>query len=101
MSVVQELPVVELDLTSQAFKQDPFPTLERMRSLGPLIRVRLPLLGKIWMATNYESVNDLLRDHQRFVQHPASAGNRGMSTILRWLPPGLKPLTTHMLLRDE
>jgi cytochrome P450 len=52
------------------------------------------------MATSYDAVNDLLRDHHRFVQSPATAGNRGMGAIVRWLPRGLKPLATNMLLRD-
>ena len=100
MSIDPEPPAVEIDLTSQAFKRDPFPTLARMRGLGPVIRVRMPLLGKVWMATTYDAVNDLLRDHQRFVQSPATAGNRGMGAIVRWLPRSLKPLATNMLLRD-
>jgi cytochrome P450 len=100
MSVVQEPPVIEIDLTSQAFKQDPFPTLARMRELGPVIRVRFPLFGKVWMATTYEAVNDLLRDHHRFVQSPAAAGNRWMGAVVRWLPGSLRPLASNMLLRD-
>ncbi|WP_422929121.1 cytochrome P450 family protein [Singulisphaera sp. PoT] len=91
----------EFDLNSQAFKRDPFPTLARMRKSGPLIRIRIPIFGKVWMATTYESVNELLRDHARFVQSPATAGNRGVGTLLRWLPRTLRPLTTNMLLRDE
>src|SRR5262245_65737137 len=71
-----------------------------MREQGPVIRVRLPLFGKVWLATTYEAVNDLLRDHHRFVQSPISAGNRWMGTIVRWLPGALQPLATNMLLRD-
>src|SRR4051794_31333219 len=100
MSIDLEPPAVEIDLTSQAFKRDPFPTLARMRELGPVIRVRIPLFGKVWMATTYDAVNDLLRDHHRFVQSPATAGNRGMGAIVRWLPRSLKPLAMNMLLRD-
>jgi cytochrome P450 len=100
MSTVKEPPAVRFDLTSQAFKQNPFPTLARMRELGPVIRVRFPLVGKVWLATTYDAVNDLLRDHHRFVQSPAAAGNRWMGTIVRWLPRTLQPLATNMLLRD-
>jgi cytochrome P450 len=100
MSMVKESPAVEFDLTSQAFKRDPFPTLARMRELGPVLRVRFPLFGKVWMATTYDAVNDLLRDHHRFVQSPLTAGNRWMGAILRWLPRDLQPLATNMLLRD-
>jgi cytochrome P450 len=96
----QDRPCVRVDLSSQAFKENPFPTLANMRELGPVIRVRLPLFGKVWMATTYDAVNELLRDHHRFVQNPAAAGNRWMGAILRWLPGTLKPLATNMLLRD-
>jgi cytochrome P450 len=85
---------------SQAFKENPFPTLAKMRALGPVIRIRFPLFGKVWMATTYEAVNELLRDHQRFAQNPAAAGNRWMGAIVRWLPGALRPLATNMLLRD-
>jgi cytochrome P450 len=100
MNIAKEPPAVQFDLTSQTFKQNPYPTLARMRELGPVIRVRFPLIGKVWMATTYDAVNDLLRDHHRFVQSPTAAGNRWMGTIARWLPRSLKPLATHMLLRD-
>jgi cytochrome P450 len=101
MSTIQDPPVVQIDLTSQAFKRDPFPTLARMRELGPVIRVRLPLVGKVWLVTTYDAVNDLLRDHDHFVQSAATAGNRGIGTIVGLLPRSLKALATHMLIRDE
>lgn len=100
MSTVKEPPVVAFDLTSQSFKRNPFPTLARMREQGPVIRVRLPIFGTIWLATTYDAVNDLLRDHHRFMQNPIAAGNRWIGTIVRWLPRNLQPLTTHMLVRD-
>src|SRR5262245_57464825 len=71
-----------------------------MRELGPVIRIRFPLFGTVWMATTYDAVNDLLRDHRRFVQNPAAAGNRWMGALVGWLPGSLRPLATNMLLRD-
>lgn len=100
MPSVLDPPAVEFDLTSQAFKRDPFPTFARMRQVGPVIRIRLPMFGKVWLATSYEAVNDLLRDHPRFVQNPGMAGNRWMGTLVRCLPGVLRPLDTNMLLRD-
>jgi cytochrome P450 len=96
-----EPPIVRLDLSSQAFKQDPFPTLARMRQLGPVIRARLPLFGATWLATTHAAVSELLCDHRRFVQSPTIAGNRWMGAFIRWLPRALQPLSTNMLLRDE
>lgn len=100
MGAVKERIAVEVDLSAPELKRDPFPALSRMRELGPVIRVPLPIFGKAWMATTHEAVNDLLRDHSRFVQSPATAGNRGMGTFLRWLPGSLRPLAANMLLRD-
>jgi cytochrome P450 len=61
----------------------------------------LPLLGTAWLATTYEAVNDLLRDHQRFAQRAGTSGDDFLSRLLRWLPRSVRPITTHMLLRDE
>src|SRR5262245_31866066 len=95
-----EARAIAIDITSPTFKENPFPTLAQMREAGPVVRVRFPLFGKVWMATTYEAVSDLLRDHRQFVQNPTSAGNSWMKTLLRWLPRTLKPLATNMLLRD-
>lgn len=100
MTIAIEPPTLPVDFSSQSFKENPFPTLAQMRDAGPVIRVRFPLFGKIWMATTHEAVSELLRDHDRFVQNPAAGGNAWMKTLLRWLPGTLKPLTTNMLLRD-
>ncbi len=98
---IHEPPLVHFDFRSQSFKQDPFPLLAQLRESGPLVRVRMPIFGKIWLATTYTATNDLLRDHHRFVQNPATAGNRLMGRVLYWLPSSLRPLTTNMLLRDQ
>lgn len=67
---------LQFDLVSQAFKENPFPTLTRMRERGPVVRVGLPLFGKVWMATTYEE------------------------SMTCWLPGALRPPATNMLLRD-
>lgn len=90
----------DIDVSSQAFKQSPLPTLRRLRDQGPVVRVRAPLVGATWVATTYDAVNDLLRDHHRFLQNPAAAGNRWMGGLVRWLPGPLKALASHMLIRD-
>jgi cytochrome P450 len=91
---------LQIDFLAPEFKRNPFPMLARLRDAGPVVRVRFPLFGPVWMATTYDAVNDLLRDHQRFVQSPITAGNTWMGRIVRWLPGALKPLATNMLLRD-
>jgi len=47
--------VQKIDLASQDFARDPFPTYARLRAAGPVFQTSLPLLGKTWVATNYTS----------------------------------------------
>lgn len=89
------------DLTSQNFKRDPFSTLTRIREAGPLVRVRLPMIGEIWMATTYESVTTLMRDQEKFVLEPRHAGRKGMPGIFRWMPWTFRLLAKNMLTADE
>jgi len=97
----EKRPAAEFDFCSQDFKQNPFPSFARMRERGPVVRTKFPFFGSVWMATTYDAVNELLRDHHLFVQNPAAAGNRWMGAVLRWLPRTLQPISRNMLLQDE
>ncbi len=92
---------LRVDFCSQAAKHDPFPLWNQLRAVGPVARVRVPIFGNVWMATTHAAVTELLRNHQRFVQDPATAGHRWMATLRRWLPKTLRPLTRQMLIMDE
>ena len=65
----------EFDIVSPAFHSDPFPTLDRMRAEGPLVRIRVPILGRIWFAVTYACAA-LLKDHESFARDPVNAGGR-------------------------
>src|SRR5207249_10196586 len=51
--------ILKIDLTSQSFMRDPFPALARLREAGPVVRVKLPFIGKTWLATTHEAVNEV------------------------------------------
>src|SRR6516225_318631 len=61
---------LDIDLVSQAFMRDPFPTLARLREAGPVVRVKVPFLGKTWIAATHEAVTTVLRDDSTFVRSP-------------------------------
>jgi cytochrome P450 len=90
----------DFDLTSSAFKRDPHPTLNAIREAGPVVRVKLPMLGEIWMATTYDAVQRVLRDTEVFVMEPRHAGKKG-HTFLRWMPRSFRVLLENMLQKDE
>jgi len=80
--------------------RDPFPALAAMRAAGPVIRMRLPLIGKCWVATSYEAVGDVLKGADKFASDGRNVPG-GRSAIPRWLPRNLKRLGDNILLMDD
>jgi len=89
------------DLNSQDFKKNPFPTFARLRDTGPIVRVKLPLVGSIWIVTTYESVTTMLRDRENFVMEAQRIGRSRLPGLLNWLPQSFRALSKNMLTTDE
>ena len=71
------------DILSAKFHANPFLTLDRMRAEGPVVRMRLPIVGNTWLAVTYESCASLLKDHDNFARDPANAGSKTQERILQ------------------
>jgi cytochrome P450 len=93
--------LLDIDLASQAFMRDPFPTLLRLRAAGPVVRVKVPFIGKTWIATTHEAVSDVLKDDGTFVRSPQNAGKRQPAGMRWWMPPPLRALASSMLSHDD
>jgi cytochrome P450 len=93
--------VQKIDLASQAFARDPFPTYASLREAGPVFQTRLPLLGKTWVATSYQAASEVLKDDETFVMEAKKVGKTLFSGILRLLPRILRVFTDNMLRHDN
>jgi cytochrome P450 len=93
--------VQKLDLASQAFARDPFPTYARLREAGPVFQTRLPLLGMTWVATTYQAASEVLKDEETFVMEAKKAGKTLFSGILQLLPRILRVFSDNMLAHDN
>jgi cytochrome P450 len=93
--------VQKLDLASQAFARDPFPTYARLREASPVFQTRLPLLGQTWMAASYQAASDLLKDDEAIVMEPKKVGKTLFSGILRLLPRIVRVFSDNMLRHDN
>ncbi|HEY1749718.1 MAG TPA: cytochrome P450 [Caulobacteraceae bacterium] len=90
------------DLTSAAFKADPLPTLAAMRAAGPVIPVRLPFVGRVWLTTTHAACEAMVKDNALFVQEGRHAGKPGVvAGFSWWLPKPIKLMTNNMLQKDE
>jgi cytochrome P450 len=94
--------VLKIDLASQSFMRHPFPALARMRDAGPVVQIRLPILGKTWVATTYDAVSEVLKDDATFVRDARNAGRRHAAGFRwwAWLPRSVRVLNENMLGHD-
>ncbi|SMH50531.1 cytochrome P450 family protein [Mesorhizobium australicum] len=89
------------DIVSPGFHADPFPMLTRMRQAGPVVGMRLPILGRIWLTTTHAASAELLKDSERFARDPGNAGSRTQERVLKVLPATLGLLAKNMLGLDD
>ncbi len=89
------------DIVSAGFHADPFPTLEHMRAEGPVVRLKLPIVGRVSLAVTYDACATLLKDHATFARDPANAGIKTQARIFRFLPRTLSLLALNMLGHDD
>ena len=87
-----------LDFTSQAFFRDPAAGIERLRTSGPVVKTRFPIIGTVWITTNHEMAVRVLKDSETFTLRKEDGGVAG----LRWWMPGfIGALPNNMLTMDE
>jgi cytochrome P450 len=94
---------VKLDLVSADSKRDPFPRCAAMRAAGPVIPIRMPLLGRAWLATTHAAASVMVKDNETFVQEGRHAGKPGAGAagMPWWMPKNIRLLANNMLQKDE
>src|SRR5262249_50610578 len=94
--------VLKIDLSSLSFMRNPFPALARMREAGPVVHVKVPFLGKTWVATTHDAVSEVLKDDGTFVRDARNAGKRHAVGFRwwAWLPRSIRVLNENMLSHD-
>ncbi len=88
------------ELTDPGVLDDPAPVLARLRAAGPVVRVRLPILGRCWMTTTDAAARAMLKAGDAFVRDPAPVTGRGLDRRFWWMPRAVKPLLGGLLVTD-
>ena len=85
------------DFTSQEYFRNPAAGTERLRASGPVVEVRFPIIGKVWITTTHELASRVLKDSETFTLR-----KDGTVAGLRWWMPGvIGALANSMLSMDE
>src|SRR3989337_3052823 len=50
------------DFTSQEYFRNPAVGIEKLRTTGPVVEVRFPIVGKVWITTTHELASRVLKD---------------------------------------
>ena len=87
-----------VDFKSQAFFRDPAAVVGKLRAAGPLVEVRYPLIGRIWMTTTQDMAARVLKDPELFTMRKDDGGVAGMRW---WMPRILSVLANNMHNSDE
>jgi cytochrome P450 len=87
-----------VNFTSQDYLRNPAAGLERLRASGPVVEIRFPFIGKVWITTTQELAGRVLKDSETFTLRK----NGGALAGLRWWMPGIvRALANNMLTMDE
>ena len=91
--------IAEFDLTSPAFRADPYPTYARMRRASPVCRLRIPGFGRpAWLVTRYDDVAAALKDPRLSSDIAKLRRENGTS---RWVPRPFRILANSMVTTDD
>jgi cytochrome P450 PksS len=86
------------DFSSQNYFRNPAAEIERLRSAGPVVEVRFPIVGKVWTTTTQDVANRILKDNETFTIRRHDGRIAGFQW---WMPGILRTLVNHMLATDE
>ena len=86
-----------VDFMSQAYFRDPAAGMERLRTLGPIVETRFPIIGKIWITTTHEMAGRVLKDSETFTLRK----DGGVAGVRWWMPAMVRALADNMLTMDE
>jgi cytochrome P450 len=86
------------DFSSQSYFRNPAAEIEKLRSAGPVVEVRFPIVGKVWTTTTQDLADQVLKDSETFTLRRDDGSVAGF----RWWMPGiLRALANNMLSMDE
>jgi cytochrome P450 len=86
------------DFASQDYFRDPAAAIGKLRTLGPVVQVRFPIIGKIWTTTTQALADQVLKDTETFTIRKEDGTVAGLQW---WMPGIVRTFANSMLSMDE
>ncbi len=90
--------LVDFDFTSEAFLRDPKAGVALLRSTGPAVATKFPIVGRVWVTTTYEAAARVLKDSALFSLRKEGGSLAGLPW---WMPKFIATVANNMLTMDE
>jgi cytochrome P450 len=87
-----------IDFTSQDFFRDPAAAFDKLRAAGPVVEVKLPMIGQVWTTTTQEMASRVLKDNHVFTLRKDDGAVAGLRW---WMPSIFRVFAKNMLTVDE
>jgi cytochrome P450 len=87
-----------VDFASQDFFRDPAAGVKRLQAAGPVVEVRIPIVGRVWMTTTQEMASRVLKESQLFTLRKEDGAVAGLRW---WMPRIFRVFANNMLNADE
>jgi cytochrome P450 PksS len=89
---------LQTDFNSQEYFRNPAAGIEKLRASGPVIEIRFPIIGRVWITTTQELAGRVLKESATFTLRK----DGGTVAGLRWWMPGIiRAVANNMLTMDE
>jgi cytochrome P450 PksS len=77
--------------------RDPAAGVAKLRAFGPVVEVRFPIIGRVWMTTTQELASRVLKDSETFTMRKDGA----LAGLRWWMPGPIRAMAVSMLSMDE
>jgi cytochrome P450 PksS len=89
---------VRVNFTGQDHLRDPAASFARLRADGPVVSVRFPIIGRVWVTTTEDATSRMLKASDKFTLRRNDGEVAGMQW---WMPRTFRALANNMLTKDE
>src|ERR1700742_414603 len=89
---------ITADFASQDYFRNPAAAIAQLRTAGPVVEVRFPIIGKVWATTTQALADRVLKDTDTFTIRREDGNVAGMQW---WMPRIVRTFASSMLSMDE
>ena len=86
------------DFASPDYFRDPAAAIAKLRTAGPVVEVRFPIIGKVWATTTQALADQVLKDTATFT---IRKDNGDVAGLQWWMPGIVRTLANSMLSMDD